>query len=192
MTLWKRILVEKRPVIVPLILALALNAGVYAFVVYPLGVKSRGAAARAGQATASLGAAETDFSAARALVTGTTRADQELETFYGKVLPSDFSSARQLTAATIPALARKAGVRFVQRRTEIDETTVKQTGLERLAIHVVLEGEYPGIRRFIYELESAPEFVILDEVTLSQSDPSKPLLLALDMSTYFRPGANGD
>ncbi len=192
MSLWKRILAEKRPVIVPLILAVAANAGVYAFVVYPLGVKSRGAAARAQQATAALRAAEGDFAAARALVTGTTRADQELATFYDKVLPSDFPSARHLTAATIPQLAKKAGVRFMQRRTEVDETNATKTGLERLAIHVMLEGDYEGLRRFIFELESAPEFVIIDEVTLSQSDPAKPLVLAIDMSTYFRAGTNGN
>jgi hypothetical protein len=56
----------------------------------------------------------------------------------------------------------------------------------------VLEGDYEGLRRFIFDLESAPEFVIIDEVTLSQSDPTKPLTLALDMSTYFRTGANGN
>ena len=192
MSLWRRILAEKRPVIVPLLLVAAANAGVYAFVVYPLGVKSRGAAARAQQATVALRAAEADFAAARALVTGTTRADQELATFYDKVLPAGFSTARQLTAATIPQLAKKAGVRFLQRRTEVDDTNSSKTGLERLAIHVVLEGDYEGLRRFIFDLESAPEFVIIDEVTLSQSDPTRPLTLALDMSTYFRTGGNGN
>ena len=113
-------------------------------------------------------------------------------TFYDKVLPAGFSTARQLTAATIPQLAKKAGVRFLQRRTEVDDTNSSKTGLERLAIHVVLEGDYEGLRRFIFDLESAPEFVIIDEVTLSQSDPTKPLTLALDMSTYFRTGANGN
>ena len=32
-----------------------------------------------------------------------------------------------------------------------------------------------SIRRFIYELESAPEFVVIDDVTLAQSDPDGPL-----------------
>ena len=192
MTLWKRVLAEKRPVIGPLLLALIVNVGVYAFVVYPLGVESRGAAARAEQAAASLKQAEADFAAARALVTGTTKADQELATFYDKVLPSDFSSARQLTAATIPHLAKKAGVRFAERRTEIDENSGKKSGLSRLAIHVVLEGDYEKLRQFIYELESAPEFVIIDDVALSQGDPGKPLTLAIDLSTYFRPGGNGN
>jgi Tfp pilus assembly protein PilO len=191
-TLWKRILVEKRPWIAPLALALAINVGVYAFVVYPLGVKITGAAVRAEQATAALKAAEDDFAAARALVTGTTRADQELATFYDKVLPTDFSSARHLTAATIPQLARKSGIKFAGRRTEIDDKDAKKTGLARLNIHVVLEGDYEKLRRFIYELESAPDFVIIDAVALSESDAAKPLNLAVDLSTYFRSGANGN
>jgi Tfp pilus assembly protein PilO len=191
-TLWKRILVEKRPFIVPLALALLINIGVYAFVVYPLGVKITGAAMRAQQATASLKAAEADFAAARALVTGTTRADEELATFYDKVLPSDFSSARHLTAATIPQLARKSNVKFAERRTEVDDHDVKKTGLARLAIHVVLEGDYEKLRRFLYELESSPEFVIIDAVALSQGDQTKPLNLAVDLSTYFRLGGNGN
>ena len=33
MTLWKRILVEKRALVIPLILAIAINVGVYALVV---------------------------------------------------------------------------------------------------------------------------------------------------------------
>jgi type II secretion system (T2SS) protein M len=191
-TLWKRILVEKRPFIAPIALALLINIGVYAFVVYPLGVKITGAAVRAERATTSLRAAEADFAAARALVTGTTRADQELATFYDKVLPADFSSARHLTAATIPQLAKKANVKFAGRRTEIDDKDAKRTGLARLLIHVVLEGDYENLRRFIYELESSPDFVIIDAVALSQADPAKPLNLAVDLSTYFRPSANGN
>ncbi|HZR24951.1 MAG TPA: GspMb/PilO family protein [Vicinamibacterales bacterium] len=190
--LWKRILVEKRTAIGPLALALLVNVGVYAFVVYPLGVKSRGAAARAQQATSSLKAAEADYTAARALVSGTTKADQELATFYDKVLPAGFSSARQLTASSIPELAKKSGVRLAQRRTEVDDSNVKKTGLARLNIHVVLEGDYDRLRSFIYELESAPDFVIIDAVALSQNEAAKPLVLAVDLSTYFRPGANGN
>ena len=38
MTLWKRILVEKRFLVIPLLVAIAINIGVYVLVVYPLGV----------------------------------------------------------------------------------------------------------------------------------------------------------
>jgi len=157
MTLWRRILVEKRSLIVPLALAIVANAGVYAFVVYPLGVKSAGAATRAARAAANLKAAEADYAAARALLAGTTRADQELQTFYGKVLPADFPSARRLTYTTIPDLAKKAGVRLTERRTDVDEQNTKRTGLSRLSIRVQLQGDYENFRQFLYSLESAPE-----------------------------------
>ncbi len=192
MTLWRRILAEKRSAIVPLAIALLANIGVYAFVVYPLGVRSAGAAARAANATVSLRAAEADFAAARALVSGTTRADQELQTFYGKVLPSDFASARRLTYTTLPDLARKAGVRITERHTDIDEANAKKTGLSRLQIKMLLQGDYESFRQFLYHLESAPEFVIIDDVAMEQLDATRPLVFNVALSTYFRQGANGN
>ena len=57
---------------------------------------------------------------------------------------------------------------------------------------MVLSGEWESIRQFIYDVESASEFVIIDDVTLSQNDPGKPLTLTLELSTYFRLGSNGN
>ena len=192
MSLWRRILVEKRPLVVPLAIALLANIGVYAFVVYPLGVKSAGAATRAAQATVDRHAADQDYAAARALVSGTTRADQELQTFYGKVLPSDFSAARRLTYTTIPDLAKKANVRVTERRTDVDENSAQKTGLARLVMRVQLQGDYEGFRQFLYNLESAPEFVIIDDVAMEQTDATKALSFLIELSTYYRPGTNGN
>lgn len=192
MTLWRRILSEKRSMIVALAIVLLANIGVYVFVVYPLGVRSAGAAARADNATVSLRAAERDYAAARALVAGTTSADQELQTFYGKVLPGDFSSARRLTYTTLPELARKAGIQITQRNTDVDETSMKQTSLSRLVIKILLQGDYENFRRFLYDLESAPEFVIIDDVTMAQVETTRALTFNVNLSTYFRKGANGN
>jgi Tfp pilus assembly protein PilO len=192
MTLGRRILVEHRAIIVPLAAAILVNVGVYGFVVYPLGVKSAGAATRAERAAAALKAAEADLAAARALVAGKTRADQELATFYGKVLPTDMSSARRLTEAAVPNLAKKANVKFAERHTEVDESVSKNSGLGRMISRIVLQGDYENFRQFIYDLESAPDFVIIDDVTLSQSEPGKPLTLTVQLSTYYRLGANGN
>ena len=54
MTLLKRIVAEKRALIVPLSVALLINVGVYAIVVYPLEVRSAGAIDRATAAAAAL------------------------------------------------------------------------------------------------------------------------------------------
>ena len=190
MTLLQRILREKRSVVMPLVAALLVNIAVYALVVRPLGVRSASAADRAQAAAASLTTAEADRDAARALVAGKTLAEQELATFYTKVLPPDLSAARRLTYAALPALARRANVRYDASRTSIEP--VKNQRLGRLRISMVLEGEYDNVRRFIYELETTPAFVIIDDVTLAQNDPDKPLALSLELSAYFRTGLNGD
>ena len=192
MTLWKRILVEKRLLVIPLLLAIAINIGVYALVVYPLGVKSATAADRAAAAVAAVSAAEADYNAARALVTGKSRAEQELSTFYDEVLPADFSAARRLTYAALPRLARKSNVKYEQSRYDPDVANKKDARLGILRIHVVMQGEYESFRQFLYELESAPEFVIIDQVTIGQSDPAKPLGFSIGLSAYYRLAANGN
>ncbi len=92
-------------------------------------------------------------------------ADEELDAFYKKVLPSDMTSARRMTYASLPALARKTGVRYETRTTTI-ETGDRAGHLEKMSIRMVLEGDYDNLRQFIYALEVAPEFVIIDDVTL--------------------------
>lgn len=190
MTLLKRILVEKRSIVAPLAVALLINAGVYALVVYPLGVKSAGATDRAAAAALARQAAERDQAAAGALVTGKSHAEQELSTFYDKVLPADLPAARRMTYAHLPALAQKTNVKYEERRFEVDQAP-KTARLGHLRIRMVLQGEYEGLRQFIYELETTPEFIIIDDVTLSQDEANKPLTLMLELSTYYRVAAHG-
>ena len=190
MRLSKRILVEKRIWLIPLTLGIVANIAVYVLVVYPLGVKSAGAEDRAAAAIQSLRMAERDFASAKGLVDGKERADQELSTFYDKVLPPDLPSARRLTYATLPLLARKTNVKFLDRKLEVAPLT-KDSQLGLLKIATQWQGDYESLRRFIYELESAPEFIIIDDVSLAQTDPAKPLALTLEMSTYFRASSDG-
>src|SRR5262249_29567832 len=152
MPLWKRILIEKRAVIIPLAILILANIAAYALWVYPLGVKSAGAVDRAVAAERAVKAAEQDLAAARALVAGKTRADQELSTFSNSVLPADFASARRLTSATLPALARKANVKLVERRADIDPPE-KGARLGLLRIRTQWQGDYESLRQFIYQVE---------------------------------------
>lgn len=191
MTLWKRILREKRVFIIPLALGVILNVVAYALVVYPLGVKSAGVADRAKTAENALRVALQEQAAATALVRGKSRAEQELLTFYSKVLPADYSSARRLTYATLPALASRANVRFLDRRFDT-EPPLKDARFGRLKATTQLSGQWENIRRFIFELESAPAFVIIDNVTLTQADAAKPLTLRLELSMYYRLNADGN
>ncbi len=193
MTLLQRIAVEKRAVLLPLVLALVANVAVYALVVYPLETKAATASDRAAAAAQSLRAADRELAAARGLVSGKSHADQELATFYDKVLPPDFAAAQRMTYAFVPAIARKTNLKYEARHQEVDAArdTSKTAHLGRLKTRVVLQGNYEDFRQFVYELETAPEFVIIDDVSIAQTEANKPLSVTLELSTYYRLGANG-
>lgn len=190
MTLFQRILAEKRATLIGLSVAAVLNLAAYAFVVRPLGARSAGATDRATAAAAAAQVAERELGQARDLVAGKARADEELAAFYQKILPTDLTAARRMTYASLPALARRTKVDYATRRFDpIDRK--KDERLARLNIRMVLEGEYENLRQFIYQLESAPEFVIIDDVTLSEAGADSPLTLRLDLSTYYRVRPDG-
>ena len=191
MTLWRRIFAEKRALIVPLLLGVIGNVAAYGLWVYPLGVKSAGAADRAAAAALSLQMAERELAGAQALVAGKSRAEQELSTFFDKVLPANMPAARDITYAALPSLAKKSNVRMMDRRIEVAKPE-KNARLGLLKVHTTWQCDYESFRQFIYALESAPPFVIIDDVSLAQSDPAKPLTLILQISTYYRLGANGN
>lgn len=188
--LLKRVIVEKRPLVLPLVIAIVGNIAAYGLVVRPRGVKSAGAADRAVAASAALKAAETDSRLARALVDGKSRADEELNAFYQKVLPTDLSAARRMTYVNLPALARKANVKYEARRVSVDEKD-KDSHLGHLVIRMQLQGDYEDIRNFIYQLETAPEFVIIDDVTITEGAVNDPKALTIDLSTYYRARPDG-
>lgn len=190
MTLLKRIVTEQRNIALPLALVVFVNVLAYALVVYPLVQRSAGATSRAATATAARQAAERDFAAAQALVAGKTRAQDELATFYDKVLPADFKAASRPTYARLPSLAKTANIRYEASTFEIDPTT-KNERVGRLHTKWVLQGEYENLRRFIFDLETSPEFVIIDSVTLAQAEPGKPTTLDLELSHYYRVKPNG-
>jgi Tfp pilus assembly protein PilO len=189
--LLRRIIGEKRAIVLPLVIALAVNVLAYVLVVRPLEVKSAGTADRARQSAEALAAAENELAAARSLVGGKSEADQELTAFYQKVLPADLTMARRLTYASLPELARKTGVRYEARSVSNDEAD-RTTKLGHMKIRMVLEGDYRNIRQFIYELESAANFVIIDDVTITERSADQSQTLTIDLSTYFRDKGNVD
>lgn len=186
----RRIVAEKRSIVLPLGIAIVANIVLYGLVVYPLGVRSAGAADRAAAAATARQAAERDLDLARALVSGKASADEELNAFYKKVLPADLTAARRMTYASLPILAEQTDVQYVRRRYEVEDIA-PDSELGRLTIRVVLQGDYQSIRDFIYQLERAPEFVIIDDVTLVEANENEPLTLTLNLSTYFRVRGNG-
>ena len=185
-----RIVRERRRLVVPLAAAALLNLAVYALVVYPLSLRLNGAERRAEAARQQQAAATREFRAAQAMVTSKDRADRELRTFYTEVLPTDLAGARRITYARLAQLARDANLRYDRRRYEPDSGY--DGSLRKLRITMVLEGEYEDVRQFIHDLETAPEFVVIEDVALAEGvDSGAPLTLSLELATYFRGEGDG-
>jgi len=186
----KRVFEEKRRFVIPLVAALALNIGLYALVVYPLGVRVRSMERREQAAAREMAAAEREDAAARAVLQGRDRTGSALNTFYKDVLPTSLSSARDVTFLRLEELGEQHDIRIKRRTTTTD--TDKKGPLARLSITTELEGNYENIRRFIYQLESGSNFVVIDSLQLSQdAAPGSPLALTLGLSTYYRAEPHG-
>ena len=187
----RRVLAEKRTLIVPVAVALLVNVALYAIVVYPLSKKVAGDEQESESAATALNAARRDFAAARATVAGKGQADQELRTFYSEVLPPDVSGARRITFLRIEQLAQKCDLR-VERVTSLPKPQ-SDSNLVKFIYKASLSGEYRNIRRFIHELETAPEFLVLENVDLRQSEvENRALNVEMEIATYYRAGANGN
>jgi Tfp pilus assembly protein PilO len=190
MPLIKRVFNEKRRLVVPLLAALALNIALYVFVVYPLGVRVRSMENREQAATQELAAAQREDAAARALLQGRDRTGTALSTFYKDVLPTSLSNARDVTFLRLEELGEQYAIRIKRRNAATDKD--KSGSLARLRITTELEGNYENIRRFIYQLESGSNFVVIDSVQLAQdATPGAPLALTLGLSTYYRAEPHG-
>jgi type IV pilus assembly protein PilO len=185
-----RVFQEKRALIWPIAIGLLINVAVYAIVVYPLSKKVAGGEQAAEASSATLGAARRDYAAARATVAGKGQADLELEKFYTDVLPPDVSGARRITFLRIEQLANEAGLRL-ERETSIPQQQ-RESNLAKFTYTATLSGEYRNIRRFIHDLETAPEFLVLENVQLSQNNTeSRNLNVTVQIATYYRAEGNG-
>jgi Tfp pilus assembly protein PilO len=54
----------------------------------------------------------------------------------------------------------------------------------------MLSGTYADMRAFIHQLETAPEFVVIDNVELTEGAEGGVLGLTLELSTYYRNAAS--
>jgi len=187
----KRIVAEHRRAVWLIAAALILNAALLALVVLPLSQKVRGGEQQSQSAIVELANARRDFNAARATVTGKGQADSELKKFYQEVLPLDQSGARRILYLNIDQLARKSNLTVV--RYNFDPETDRRSSLHKLTMTLNLEGEYNNIRRFIHQLETSPEFRVLESVALAQGEEGeRGLSVTALVSTYFRTGGNGN
>jgi Tfp pilus assembly protein PilO len=189
MTPTRRIMAENRRYIYPIVGALLLNIALLLGVVLPLSRKVQGGEQAAQQAQLAHAAANRDFQAARATVTGKASADGELKKFYSAVLPIDMSQARR-TMAKVSEMVGNANLSLGRSSTK--ESQDRGSALGKLTNDLTLSGQYRDIRQFIYDLETSPEFLVLEHVGLSSQGTEGGGALRMDVkvATYFRAGGD--
>lgn len=186
-TLFQRVMRDYRRIVLPLAIALGVNVIVYGAVVYPLSQRVANIEQRDRTAEEQLLAAQRDHAQATGTLTGKDRAAAELTTFYKDVLPSDLAGARRLTHLRLAQLARESNLKFIRATFQPVEPRGSGGGtLTQLQIQMALSGTYSDMRAFIHELESAPEFVVIDNIELGQGADGGALGVTLHLSTYYR------
>jgi Tfp pilus assembly protein PilO len=184
--LGRRVLSEHRRLLVPMAIALAVNVAAYVFVVRPLADRVANIAQRDAAAEQALTTARREHEVATGTSTGKDRAAQELTRFYKDVLPANLTAARSLTHTRVPQMGKQFDVVFYS-GTVSPLARARDSNLTRYTSKVELSGQYRDVRSFIHALETAPEFVVIDDITLSEDDVEGGLLqLTLQLSTYFQ------
>jgi Tfp pilus assembly protein PilO len=180
----RRVVTEHRRFFSVLLVALVANVGVYGAVIYPLAARVNDADNRAAAALRSRRDARRELDAVVGIARSREKTEADLSTFYRDVLPADLDAAHRLTYLDLAVRARQNNLR-VARRTE-SPSHKRGSGFGRLEIDVVLEGQYQDIRRFIYGLEKAPGFLIIDDMTIDAGRVQDTLVLTLQLATYYR------
>lgn len=184
-SLLRRAAAEHRRLLLALAVACVVNVLAYTLLVYPLSQRVANVEQRDQAAEQVLAQARTEYARASSTLTGKALASAELATFYGDVLPQDLAGARRLTYLRLARLAR--GSNLQSERTSYDPTIETGSTLTRLQIQMVLSGAYADIRDFVYQLETAPEFVVIDNVQLEEDgNEDGSLVVTLDLSTYYQ------
>jgi Tfp pilus assembly protein PilO len=185
----RRVLTEKRRLVVPLVLGIVANALLYAVVVFPLGRQVASAEEQARVQRERLLRARQDYLSAKATVSGKQQADAALQKFYKDVLPADSGTARKLTYTRLADLAREANVKLEHGTNAVKHE--KGSQLSKLTTNYTLTGDYRDVRKFIYALETAPEFIVLENIGLTSTSAeaqARSLSMSLEIATYFRSG----
>lgn len=180
---------EHRAWLIPLGIVLAANAVLAIAVVMPLARAAAGNEQRALVAQAALSAADKDLKAAEALRDGKAQATTDLDVFYRDVLPGNVAAARRLTHVKLAQMAGAHDVVYQRGATSAER--IKESTLERLHVTMSLEGDYADVRAFLHELETAPDFVVIDNIVLTEGGENESgLSLTLEVSTYYPVGSD--
>ena len=95
-----------------------------------------------------------------------------------------------MSYAKLASLADHHGL-VIERRS-YDRDTGYRGRLHKLKINMALSGEYRDIRAFLHALETSPEFVVIEDVSLSEgANPGAPLAVAVQLATYYAGAPDG-
>lgn len=186
---WSRVVADHRRALVPVGIVLAINIAVLVFIVMPMRRSAESGESQANESVVALNAAIADLREAEAMRDGQKQAGTDLEKFYGEVLPANLSVARRLIMLKLAQLARSHDVALHRGAATTEE--LRNSPLERLGVDYSLEGSWNDVRQFIYEIETGPDFLVIDNVGLSEVEGGNaPLALALQISTYYKATGN--
>lgn len=179
-----RVIREHRAALLPLALALGVNLVALVVLVLPLSQRAAGTEQRAITAERNRTIAEAEFKRAETLQAAKSRASEELDTFYRDVLPANVAAARRILQLKLRQQADAHGVEY--HGSGSTEEELNDSRLLRLTMSMRLAGNYDDIRGLIYDLETSPDFVVIQQVRLSEATRTSGLELAMDVATYYR------
>jgi Tfp pilus assembly protein PilO len=180
----RRVVQEHRRAVILMAVGFIVNVLLYVFVVRPLNQSVATVEQRTVSAEQAKTAAQAEFNQANGTLTGKDRARKELDTFYSMVLAQDLSGARRLTYGRVQRLAQENNLAYQGSRYEPVEE--RGSTLTKLKVNVELTGTYNNLRSFIHAIESAPQFVVIENISLAEGSNESSLRLAMDLSTYYR------
>ena len=179
-----RVVADHRRVLVPLGALLAINLAVLVLLVLPLRASVASGGTRAQASSLALADARAELAAAEAARDGQAQATRDLERFYREVLPADLSAAQRLTHSKLSLLARSQDVVFMQSSTSPE--SLRESSLDSLVVSYRLTGEWEDVQRFIHAVETLPDFVVINNLSLAQGGDGATLALSLAVSTYYQ------
>lgn len=189
MSLWKRIFAERRSVLVPLLALVLIDAVLLGAVVMPLRTVVADTETAATAARTTLAQANQRMKMMQTARESRDRAQKDLATFYGSVLPDGRDAAMRILLVEIARLARENNLTLGPRAWEPEK--IKDTEIERLTGKVELTGDYGAILRFIYDVETSESFLVINSISLAQANTQAAaaagtLRLSIEMGTYYR------
>jgi hypothetical protein len=189
MSLWRRVFHERRRVVLPLLVLLLVDVGVLALGVFPLERHTLSLETAATDAEMARKLAQLDATKAATERTSRDTAEKDIRRFYTELLPRDITAANRLTNFMLKVAADESQIAYASgqwRPEKPDED--RDVRIIKMTAQITLKGDYRGIRKFLYKVETAEEFVIVEKVQVNQPGGSATgtnLEVGLTVATYY-------